>query len=99
MVCQSDSPDTAAVTSRNAVTASQPFIQERLVSTEQLHDAAILKCRAAHEQLSLALNTLQQTFIVIRILFGIHNDFRNASQIQPLSGEIVHERIKRAWVG
>src|SRR5215475_281236 len=99
VVRQSYSPETAAVNPGNSVVTRQPFIQERVVCIEEIGDAAILTYRAAHEHFSLALKTLQQTFVVIRILFRIHDDFPDASQIQPLSSEVVYERVEGAWVG
>src|SRR5262245_10581663 len=77
----------------------QPFIQERVVCIEEMGDAALLGYRAPHVHYRLAVKTLQQTFVVIRILFRSHDDFPDTSQIQPLSSEVVYERVESAWVG
>ena len=69
------------------------------VGVQQLDDAAILAQRAADEELGLALESLQEAFVVSGVAIGIDDDLADAAQIQPLRGESIDEGIGRSRVG
>ena len=77
----------------------QPFVDERIVGVQQIGDAAILAQRAGHEHLGFLLERLQQALVIVGIAIRIDHHFLDAAQVQPLRGEIVHQRVGGARVG
>jgi hypothetical protein len=77
----------------------EPFVHERIVGVQKGDDTAIFANRAPDKQLRLALESLQQTEVVVGIPLRIDDDFVDTAQVQPLCGEIVDERFAGARVG
>ena len=56
-------PEPAAVNAGNPVVPRQPFVDERVVRSQKIDDAAIFAQRAGDEQLGLLLEGLEQAFV------------------------------------
>ena len=76
----------------------QPFVHERIVGGQQLHHAAILAQLTADESPGFLLHRVAQVLIELRIHVHVGHDTGQLAQRQPLSGEIVHQRL-RARIG
>ena len=85
----------APVDARDAVVARHALVDEGVVGTKQVEDASILAQRAADEQLRLLPEAVEQALVVVRVEVGVDDYFTEATQIQPLRGKVVHERIDR----
>ena len=92
-VGQRHAPEPAAVDAGDPVVARKPLVDERVVGVQQLEDAAILAQRAGDKQLGFALERRPSASVVVRIALRIDDDLVDATQVQPLRGEIVDQRL------
>src|SRR6185503_13796701 len=81
--------ESAAVDPRNPVVASQTLVDERVVGTEQIANAAVLAQRAREKQLCLLLERLKQAVIEVRVDIGVDDDLTHATEVEPLRAEVV----------
>ena len=98
-VGQGDPPQPAAVDAGDAVVLREPLVDERVVGVEQLVHAAVAAQGAGHEELGLVAERLEQRFVVVGIDDRVDDDLGDPAQVQPLGGEVVHQRIGGAGVG
>ena len=91
-------PEVTAVHVREAVEFRQPFIDERVVRRQELHQRPIVPHLALEEHLGLGNKGLAQVFVEIRKHPRIRLHHPHVAQLQPLAREIAHQR-RRAAVG
>src|SRR5206468_10266063 len=91
VAAERDAPEMAAVDVWHAVVAREPLVQERVIGGQQLERAAILPHDALEKQLRLALKRSAQRVIEIGKARRHRSGARQVAQVQPLSGEVVHE--------
>ena len=65
-IVERDAPEAAPVDVRNAVVPRQPFVDERVVSGQQLGYAVILTDLAVEEERQLTRKRLAQVLVEIR---------------------------------
>ena len=75
---------------RDAIVTCEPLVDEGEVRVEQRDDAAILLHDRAEQQLGLTLQRIPKVAVEIR---RVGTDVLQLSQVQPLPGEVVHQRI------
>ena len=90
-------PEALAIDAGNAVVLRQPLVQERVVRVEQIEDAAILPDDAVEEQLGLAAEGLPQVVVKVEEQLGAGPEPVNVADLQPLAGEVAHQRL-RPWI-
>ena len=89
-----DAAEVTAVDVRNAVVLRQPFVDERVVGAQQIQHAAILAEDAVEEQLGFLPERLTEIVVEVRKQSHVRRDRREVAQVQPLRGEVVHERAR-----
>src|SRR4051812_5093716 len=94
ILSQHDAPEAAAVYVWNTVMACEPLIHECVVGREQIEDAAVLSQHALEEELGLAPERLAKVVVEIRELVLIRRGAFQISQVEPLAGKIVDERMR-----
>src|SRR5579864_1461559 len=72
----------------------EPFIQERVVGSQQVNDATVFFDDAVEEQLGLALEALTQLVVPIRVEDAVGRSRRQISQIKQLISEVLHQSIR-----
>ena len=97
-VRQRDAAEAAAVDTRNPIMPREPLVDERVVGAEQVEHAAILGDRAGDKQLRFALERFEQAVVEVGIEIGMHDDFVDAAEVQPLRREHADQRVGRAPV-
>ena len=87
-----DPAEAAAVHVRYAVVAGEPLVEERVVGGEQIDHAAVFAHDALEEQLRLTEERLPQRIVEIGELVRVGKDALHVPKLEPLPGEVRHER-------
>ena len=74
--------------------ARQPFVDERIVRPQQVEHAAVLSHDAVDEQLRLPPECLLQAVVEVREQTVVGPLHIQIAKIQPLAGEVGHERLR-----
>jgi hypothetical protein len=91
-VVEADAAEEAALNIRDAVVFGKAFVEEGVVSRQQLENASIALQNACHEQLSFADECGTQRFVIVRIKKDIRFFGCDIPQKQPLRREVGHHR-------
>ena len=86
-------PKIAAVDAGDSVVAGQAFIHERVIGVDQLQNAAVFADDVLEKQRAFAFEGIAQRVVELRILHRIRMPLRDVPQMQPLSGEVVEQRL------
>ena len=78
--------------------ADEPGAGQTAMERKQIHDASVLMQDGLEEQLRLVLERLTKALVEFRKSVGIGFDQTQIAQIQPLSREILDQRL-RALIG
>ena len=92
IVLDGDAAELAPVDSGDSVVPGQPFVEERIVGRQKIEHGAVFVEDALEEQLGLALERLPQVVVEIREIVRVGQDVAHVPQLQPLPGEIAHQR-------
>src|SRR6187455_1920436 len=90
-VAHAHATELASENAVDAVVASEPFVDERVVAVHQVEDAAVLSQHALEKELGLTLKRLTKVVVEIREQVGVRDDAAKVAQVQPLSGEVLDE--------
>src|SRR5207302_788778 len=93
LIRQRHAPEVAPANIWNSVVPGQTLIDEGIVRAEQVQHTVILAQAAFKEQLCLPLERFAQIVIEIGKLIRVGGERPNAAQQEPLSGEIVYQRL------
>jgi hypothetical protein len=78
--------------------SGKPFVQERVIGTQQIECAAILALRRSRKNSSVSRpKRLPQSIVKVRKVLLDRNDGRKVTQEQPLSCELLHKRAE-SWI-
>ena len=72
----------------------EPAVDEGVIRVEEFQHAAIFLHDGLEEQLRLALHRGAQRFIEVRERLLVRRDQFHVAQLEPLPGEVVHERMR-----
>ena len=81
-----------AVDARQAVVLGQPLVHEGVVGGHQVEHVAIFAHDAAEEELGLAAEGVAQIVVEVGELVGVGRDVLQVADVQPLPGEVLHQR-------
>jgi hypothetical protein len=73
--------------------AGEALVEERVVGAQQVEHVAIVANQAVEQQLGLAAERLAQVVVEVGELVRIGRDTADVAQLQPLAGEVVHQRL------
>src|SRR5262249_52342492 len=97
LVGQRHAPEVTAEDVRDAIVLRKPLVHERVVGGQQIDDVSVLADDAPKEQLGLASERLAKVVVEVGEKIRVGNDPAQVPQLQPLAGEVGHERI-RSWI-
>jgi hypothetical protein len=72
----------------------QPFVDERVVRSQQVEDAVVFGHDAAEKHFRLTPERLPQVVVEVREHPGVRARGRQVSQIQPLARKVRDQRIR-----
>ena len=75
-----------------AVESGQPFIEERVLSVQEIEHTAILAHNVIDEQFGFAAHGLPQAFFKHGEAFHVGPHYVNVLELEPLPGKIFHKR-------
>src|SRR4030095_1174942 len=78
----------------DAIVPGEALVQERVIGVEQVSDWTILANEAAKEQVHFLLERLAQVVVEMEKRFGTRLMCPNVADVQPLSREVVDERLR-----
>ena len=94
IVLDGDAAELAAVDSGDSVVPGQPFVEERVVGRQKIQHGAVFGQDALEEQLGFVLERLPEVVVEIREIVRVRQDVAHIAQLQPLPGEIAHQRVR-----
>src|SRR5204863_7368514 len=94
VVWQGHSPEALPLHTAYAVVPRQALVQKRVVGVEQVGDWAVLPNDAAEEQLHLRFERFTQVVVEVEQRLGTWLVRLDISDMQPLTGEVVDERLR-----
>ena len=86
-------PEARAVDPADAVVPRQPLVDERVVGIQQIERAAVLAHDAREQQLGFAAQRLADVVVEVGEQQHVRRDLVQVAQLQPLTGERVHQRV------
>src|SRR6185503_3095727 len=95
-VGEGDAPEVAAIHVRDPVVASEPLVHERVVGGDQIHDAAILAQLRSNEQSRFLAERVAEVLVELRMRIDVWHDAGELADGQPLTREVVYERLRAA---
>src|SRR6185369_8614503 len=89
-----DATELIAVNAGDAVVPRQPFVDERVIRRQKIEDAAVFADDAREQQFGLMPHRLTEVVVKVRESLRIANDVFEVSQIEPLAGKVLDERVR-----
>ena len=91
---QIDLPELGTCDVRYSVVTSQPLVEERVASVDEVEDAAVVPDDRIEEELGLAPHRQAQVILELRELVAVARQRLEGAELQPLAAEILGQRVR-----
>src|SRR5262249_31283028 len=93
-ICERHASEQSSANVWDAVMRGEPFVDEGVISRDQVEHAVIFANDRIEEHLDLSAERLPQALIKVREDHGIGLEFVRLSHLQPLKGKVRDERLR-----
>ena len=90
---QGHAPEVVALHALDAVKFGEPVVHKRVVRVQKFQHAAVLLGDVREEQLGFFCHRRAESVVELREKFLVRRGQFQVADLQPLSGEIVHQRF------
>ena len=86
-------PELSAANVGNSVVSRQPFVDERVIGVQEIHDVAVFVEDAADKQFHFLSESRLQAIVEVREKNGVRIDLVEIAHAQPLKREVRDQRF------